>query len=227
MFNIFLYYGMKTVGKLFFLTGIVFLFVLWHILTGVAEAGEREFLMVFVAVSSVFAGGGALMIFASWFMKKPEIDENSPEIRNLARIIRWVLIVPMFMTVTSIIPLLAVFFLLVDMRDWRLWEDVPETAILQSSEETNIYSNDQPMRRCHFLLKTPQGDEITWEAYSPQNYDETSAIPLQKSGSLYRAQGTQFGILDCTSGLVGACMLFLNLVVFLLCVQGFWKLRRF
>ncbi|MDO4573711.1 MAG: hypothetical protein Q4D98_00690 [Planctomycetia bacterium] len=227
MLELYLYYGMKTVGKLFLSTGIVFLLALWIVLSETAASEERSFLMLFVAVSAMFACGGGLMLIVSRFMQKPEVSENAPAIHVAARTVRWFLGVALFMIVSSIIPLTALFFFLVDTRDWLPWQDVPETGTLQACEETNIQSRELSWCRCRFVAKTPEGKEISWESYSPKTFDETTGIPLQRYGSLYQAKGCQFGILDFTSGFLLVCMLLSYLIFLIFCIHGFWKLRRF
>lgn len=227
------YYGAKTVGTVFFVGGLCFLVaVCCRLMMGEGiEAEERKFLTLFAVMSACFAGGGALMLLASLFMKKPEIPENDPkaldELRCTAQTVRWISVIGMLMTATSILPLAAMFFFLADMRDWRSWEDVPETGTCVSCKDSHVISDDAPLQWCHFRVKTPEGEEITWESYSPKAYSETDVIPLQRSGSLYRARGCQFGVVSLEGGAVMGTMLFVFLFFFVVCLRGFLKLSRF
>ena len=227
MLNLWLYYGMKTVGKLFFAVGTLFCLMLWVILSNEVNAEARKFMMLFAVIAGCFAAGGALMLAASWFMKKPAVPENDSGVHAVARIMRVVSIIGMLLTVLGGLPLAVLFFFVADTRDWLPWQDVPETGTCVSCEDSRVYVGDSPMKWCRFSVKTPQGEEVTWESYSREPFDKTAAVPLQRWGSRYRARGCTFGILDLTSSVILAGMLMMYLIVFMICLQGFLKLHRF
>ena len=118
MFELYIHYGMKIVGKLFLVTGLLFLLGLWKVLAGVTGAEERTFLMIFVIGSATFAGMGGLLLLVSRFMEKPEISEKTPEILALARLWRVISFAALGIVLFSAVPVLAVFCLTVDARDW-------------------------------------------------------------------------------------------------------------
>ena len=227
MFELYIHYGMKIVGKLFLVTGLLFLLGLWKVLAGVTGAEERTFLMIFVIGSATFAGMGGLLLLVSRFMEKPEISEKTPEILALARLWRVISFAALGIVLFSAVPVLAVFCLTVDARDWLQWQDVTETGTFLSREDTNILADETPLFRCRFQVITPQGEKVEWESYSTETYTEADAVPLQRSGTLYRVRGTQFGIMDSTSSALLLCMLLGYLTPLILCIQGIRKLGRF
>ena len=225
--ELYLYYGMKIVGQLFFVVGIVFLLILWKVLTTAADAEERSFLLVFVAVASLFTMLGGGMILLSRFLQKPEIPENSAGISTLARTFRILAFVGMGMSISSILPILLILFFMTDVRDWRSWREVPETGVIVSREDTGVLVGEAPRTRYVFRTSDESKQEFTGESCSTREFRETDSLPLERSGSLYRIRGSRFGILDSASTILLLGMLTVLLAIFVISARGARRLHAF
>lgn len=217
-----LYYGAGIVGKLFLLVGTVFLIGV----SCIASEADPEFVKIFSAVT---AGGlltGMTSIAIPFFMKKPDPAKYMPEILENAKAILLFGSVILCFIVMSSLPLTAVSLFLVDVRDSLPWHAVQETGVVVSCEETNVLVDHKPLYRYQIQVKTSDGQTITSESCSVDLYEKSAVVPLERSGSLYRIRGSQFGAgTMLTFMLLG--MLFLNVCFFTMIARALWKLSRF
>lgn len=217
-----LYYGTRIVGKLFLLVGTVFLIGVLCI----ASEADPEFVKIFGAAAAGAFLTGLMSIVIPFFMKKPDSAKYMPGILEDAKAIQSLGSAVLCFIVISSLPLVAVSFFLLDVRDCLPWCAIPETGIVLSCKETNILVDYKPLYCYQIQVKTSDGREITSESYSVKRYEKSATVPLERSGSLYRLRGSYFGEgASMTFILLG--MQFLDVCIFIILAHALWKLGRF
>ncbi len=221
-----IYYGMKTVAKLFFLWGTIFSMVSFGVMGQEVAPEKKSFWMIFVASSAAMAFMGAMMVLVSRFMQKPEISEDLPVFLTLAKTVRVFLIIPTVMLTTSLILLML---LLVFACDWHVWHEVPETGTFESVEKTEIFTDEKPVLHYRFFTATPEGEKLSFDSWMTEKLDTSTPFPLERSDSVYRIRGTQAGAfyLDEVGSTIIGAMLILTICTLAVVLRGILKLHRF
>ncbi|MBQ2820196.1 MAG: hypothetical protein IJF17_01275 [Thermoguttaceae bacterium] len=242
---IWIYYGMKTVGKLFFLWGAVFFLVSFGVMEQEVDPEKKSFWMIFVASSAAMAFMGAMMALVSRFMQKPEISKDLPVFLSLAKTVQIFLIVPAVMLTTSLVPL--VLFLSFAC-DWRIWHEVPEMGTFESVEEipvmmyrsntgrksgpqleTPVETKVSSTFHYRFFTVTPEGEKLSFDSWTTRKLDTSVPFLLERSGSVYRIRGTSAKsfYLDDLERMIIAAMLILTICTLAVVLRGILKLHRF